>query len=207
MTLSVTFASLAGLVSACSDSTEELGPPAVAVRADDAAGGGTPPARPAVHEPLPRSKPVKVAVPALFIEAPVTGLRLDGQGRLGAPPLSKPMTAGWHQTGPSPGEAGTAVLVGHRDTLTGPALFLNLKALRRGDTVRITRADHRAAVFTVDEVNTYAKEAFPDRKVYGSTGRPELRLITCGGRFDKRHGYAANVIVFAHLTAVQKQAT
>ncbi|MFD9246154.1 class F sortase, partial [Streptomyces sp. NPDC059556] len=54
-------------------------------------------------------------------------------------------------------------------------------------------------------VKTYAKDRFPDDKVYGSTDRPELRLITCGGRFDKKTGYAANVIAFAHLTAVQKK--
>ncbi|MFB8400581.1 class F sortase [Streptomyces sp. NPDC055912] len=205
MTLSVTFASLAGLVSACSDSSEELGPPAVAARADDAAGGGAPRVPPAAHAPLARSRPVRIAVPALFVEAPLTSLGLDARGRLGAPPLDRPMTAGWHKAGPSPGEAGTAVLVGHRDTLTGPAVFLNLKALRRGDSVKITRADRSTAVFTVDEVNTYAKDAFPDDKVYGSTDRPELRLITCGGRFDRKTGYAANVIAFAHLTAVQKK--
>ncbi|MGW6413577.1 class F sortase [Streptomyces sp. NPDC055055] len=206
MTLSVTFASLTGMVSACS-SDEETGPPAaaVAVRADDAAGGGPRPAvLPAAHAPLARSRPVKVAIPALFVEAPLMPLRLDGRGRLGAPPLDKPMTAGWHQAGPSPGEKGTAVLVGHRDTLTGPAVFLSLKALRRGDTVKVTRADRTAAVFTVDEVSTYTKHAFPDRKVYGSTGRAELRLITCGGRFDRKQGYESNVIAFAHLTALQK---
>lgn len=152
-----------------------------------------------------RSRPVKVAIPAIFIEAPVTPLGLDERGRLGAPPLSTPMRAGWHRTGPSPGENGTAVLVGHRDTLTGPAIFLNLKALRRGDTVKITRADHGAAVFTVDEVNTYTKDKFPDKRVYGPTGRAELRLITCGGRFDSKKGYEANVIVFAHLTDTPKQ--
>ncbi|MFD9613247.1 class F sortase [Streptomyces sp. NPDC004288] len=206
MTLSVTFASLTGMVSACS-SDEEPGPPAAvgAVRADDAAGGGLPPAAPpATHAPLARSRPVKVSIPALFVEAPLIPLRLDSRGRLGAPPLDKPMTAGWHEAGPSPGEKGTAVLVGHRDTLTGPAVFLSLKALRRGDTVKVTRADRTAAVFTVDDVTTYAKNTFPDRKVYGSTGRAELRLITCGGRFDKKHGYDANVIAFAHLSALHR---
>ncbi|MFE7511295.1 class F sortase [Streptomyces sp. NPDC057540] len=205
MTLSVTFASLTGMVSACS-SDEESGPRtavAEAVRSDDAAGGGpSPAALPAAHAPLTRSRPVKVAIPALFVEAPLIPLRLDSRGRLGAPPLDQPMSAGWHQAGPSPGERGTAVLVGHRDTLTGPAVFLSLKALRRGDTVKVTRADRTAAVFTVDDVTTYAKDTFPDRKVYGPTGRAELRLITCGGRFDKKDGYDANVVAFAHLTAL-----
>ncbi|MCT4357042.1 class F sortase [Streptomyces sp. Je 1-79] len=219
MTLSVTFALLTGIVSACSGPSEETGPSVAAVRADDAAGGGTPPAQQArtqqathaplvrtTHAPLVRSRPVRVAVPAIFIEAPIEPLGLDKAGRLGAPPLSRPMAVGWHRRGPSPGEAGTAVLVGHRDTSTGPAIFLNLKSLHRGDTVKVTRADRRVAVFTVDEVKTYTKDKFPDDKVYGATGRPELRLMTCGGRFDKKSGYSANVVVFAHLTSMKKRA-
>ncbi|MFD9246153.1 sortase domain-bontaining protein, partial [Streptomyces sp. NPDC059556] len=118
--------------------------------------------------PLARSRPVRIAVPALFVEAPLTPLGLDARGRLGAPPLDRPMTAGWHKLGPSPGEAGTAVLVGHRDTLTGPAVFLNLKALRRGDSVKITRADRSTAVFTRGGGYTYAQDRLPGDKVYGS---------------------------------------
>ncbi|MFF9909214.1 class F sortase [Streptomyces sp. NPDC013457] len=201
----MTFALLTGIVSACSGPSEETGPVVAAVPADDAAGGGATPARPAAHAPQVRSRPVKVAVPAIFIEAAVTPLGLDKKGQLGAPSLSAPMTVGWHRHGPSPGDAGTAVLVGHRDTATGPAIFLNLKMLRRGDAVKVTRADRRVAVFTVDEVKTYTKDKFPNSKVYGHVGRPELRLITCGGRFDKKHGYSANVVVFAHLTSLKKQ--
>ncbi|MEU0136712.1 class F sortase [Streptomyces sp. NPDC006296] len=215
MTLSVTFSLVTGAVWACSDSSESAAP-VTAARGSDAAGGGAPPFRraphtpqekvPASHAPLVHSRPVKVAVPAIYIEAPVTGLTLDGKGRLGAPPLSRPKVVGWYHGGPSPGEAGTSLLVGHRDTATGPAIFLNLNALRRGDTVKVTRADRRTAVFTVDEVKTYTKDRFPDEKVYGATGRPELRLLTCGGRFDKKDGYSANVVVFAHLTSLGKKA-
>ncbi len=71
--------------------------------------------------------------------------------------------------------------------------------------VKVTRADRTTAVFTVDEVKKYAKDRFPDNKVYGAARRPELRLMTCGGNFDKKNGYAANVVVFAHLVSVRKQ--
>lgn len=204
MTLSVTFGLLGGILSACSGSSDEPGAATAAVRADDGAGGGAPPApaqQTAPAPPLVRSPPISVAVPVIFIEARIRPLGLDPQGRLGAPPLTTPMIVGWHRRGPAPGELGTAVLVGHRDTLTGPAIFLNLKALRRGDAVKVTRADHQVAVFSVDEVKTYAKDTFPSNEVYGPRGRAELRLITCGGRFDKKSGYSANVVVFAHLTS------
>lgn len=72
--------------------------------------------------------------------------------------------------------------------------------------MRVSRADRRTAVFAVDEVKTYTKDDFPDDKVYGTTNRPELRLMTCGGRFNKKSGYSANVVVFAHLTSLKKQA-
>ncbi|TXS28466.1 MULTISPECIES: class F sortase [unclassified Streptomyces] len=215
MTLCVTFSLVTGVVWASSDSPEDASS-VTAARGNDAAGGGAPPFRraphtpqkavPASHAPLVHSRPVKVSIPAIFIEAPVTGLALDKKGRLGAPPLSKPKLVGWYGKGPSPGEAGTSLLVGHRDTATGPAIFLNLNALRKGDTVKVARADKRTAVFTVDEVKTYTKDKFPDDKVYGPTGRPELRLLTCGGRFDKKNGYSANVVVFAHLTSLKKKA-
>ncbi|MFJ7416542.1 class F sortase [Streptomyces sp. NPDC098077] len=215
MTLCVTFSLVAGIVCVSSDSSEDT-QTATAAHGGDAAGGGREPFQraphkpekhvPASHAPLVPSRPLKVAIPAIFIEAAVTGLGLDTKGRLEAPPLSKPKLTGWYEKGASPGENGTALIVGHRDTKTGPAIFLNLNALRRGDRVNVARADRRTAVFTVDAVKTYTKDKFPDDKVYGDTGRPELRLLTCGGRFDEKAGYSANVVVFAHLTSLKKAA-
>nr|WP_251015714.1 class F sortase [Streptomyces sp. ISL-99] len=158
----------------------------------------------ATHPPLPASTPLSVAVPAITIESPITGLGLDPQGHLSAPPVDNPRLVGWYRDGPTPGEAGTSLLVGHRDTRTGPAIFLNLNALVPGDVVHVVREDRRTAVFTVDAVRTYKKEAFPDAEVYGAkAGRAELRILTCGGSFDKKTGYASNVVVFAHLTDVK----
>ncbi|WP_432060436.1 class F sortase [Streptomyces sp. S1] len=155
--------------------------------------------------PLPRSRPTTVAVPAITIEAPVIDLGLDAKGQLAAPPVDDPRVVGWYAKGPTPGERGTAVVVGHRDTRTGPAVFLNLGVLNPGNTVRIARADGKVAVFTVDRVKTYAKDDFPDKEVYGATGRPELRLLTCGGAFDRKTGYEANIVVFAHLTDIAQK--
>ncbi|ALO07307.1 Putative secreted protein [Streptomyces venezuelae] len=165
----------------------------------------TPPPRPAPPPaPLARSRPTALAVPAITIEAPVTDLGIDAAGRLDTPPVDNPRVVGWYAKGVTPGERGTAVVVGHRDTRSGPAVFLNLDSLSAGNTVRVARADGKVAVFTVDRVRTYAKADFPDKEVYGSKGRPELRLLTCGGAFDKGKGYEANIVVFAHLTDVDR---
>ncbi|OON81895.1 class F sortase [Streptomyces tsukubensis] len=189
LTLSVTCALVTGVVRACDD---PRGTPAAATTG-----------RPGVP-PLPRATPTEVSLPGIMVEAPVMELAVRRSGDLETPPLSRPKLVGWYGGGPSPGEKGMSVLVGHRDTRTGPAVFLNLNALRPGAFVDVTRSDRRTAVFTVDAVHTYGKKEFPDDKVYGTTGRPELRLLTCGGTFSHKTGYSANVVVFAHLTAVEK---
>ncbi|MGW3913916.1 class F sortase [Streptomyces sp. NPDC005070] len=152
--------------------------------------------------PLPRSRAASLRIPSLGVDAPVIGLRLDRERRLTAPPVDDPKPVGWYTNGPSPGERGTALVVGHRDTRTGPAVFAPLERVRPGARVEARRVDGRTAVYTVDAVRTYAKAHFPDQEVYGDRGRPELRLITCGGAYDRKAGYAANVIAFAHLTQI-----
>jgi hypothetical protein len=165
------------------------------------------PARPAPPPaPLPRSRAASLRIPSLGLDAPVVGLRLDRERRLTTPPMDEPELVGWYTDGPSPGERGTALVVGHRDTRTGPAVFAPLERIRPGARVEALRVDGRTAVYTVDAVRTYAKAHFPDQEVYGDRGRPELRLITCGGAYDRNAGYAANVIAFAHLTAIRGRA-
>ncbi|WP_251092736.1 class F sortase [Streptomyces sp. Caat 7-52] len=160
-----------------------------------------PPAPP--PRPLPRSRPMSFRVPSLGIDAPVTPLRLDASRQLETPPVDRPKLVGWYEGGPTPGEAGTAIAVGHRDTRTGPAVFAGLAQAKPGKTVEVRRVDGRTAVYSVDRVKVFDKAGFPDEEVYGSTGRPELRVITCGGLFSRRTGYTSNVVVFAHLTATK----
>ncbi|KOG43487.1 hypothetical protein AQJ84_36375 [Streptomyces resistomycificus] len=165
------------------------------------------PPAPAPHRspaPLPRSRATRITVPYLGIDAPVTDLRLDRERRLPAPPDDDPNLAGWYADGPTPGEQGTAVAVGHLDTDSGPAVFAGLTQLRPGRLVEVRRADGRTAVYTVDAVRKYEKARFPSREVYGPRGRPELRLITCGGTYDRRTGYSGNVVAYAHLTGIRE---
>ncbi|UUU37278.1 class F sortase [Streptomyces sp. CA-210063] len=163
----------------------------------------TKPKRPAQPRTLPPSRAKTLTIRYLGIKAPVMDLRLDSDGRLPAPPDDKPKLVGWYSEGPAPGGPGTAVVVGHRDTRTGPAVFAALEMIKPGRIVEVRRDDGRTAVYTVDAVRTYEKARFPNKEVYGRRGRPELRLITCGGTYDRRKGYASNVVVFAHLTATR----
>jgi hypothetical protein len=153
--------------------------------------------------PLPRSPATTLRVPSLGVDAPVIAVRVGSDRQLETPPLDKPKLVGWYQDGPSPGETGTAVAVGHRDTRTGPAVFAALAQLHPGSRIEARRADGRTAVYTVDRVRIFDKNRFPDKEVYGPSSRPELRVLTCGGLFTRRTGYSSNVVVFAHLTATR----
>jgi hypothetical protein len=154
--------------------------------------------------PLPRSTPLTLAIPSVRLSAPLLGLGMDGKGAAELPPFSLPRTAGWLRDSASPGEAGTAVVVGHVDTTSGPAVFWNLAAVRPGAEVDVTRLDGRTAVFTVDRLGEYPKTGFPAAQVYGPSSGAQLRVVTCGGAFDRaRHEYTGNVVLFAHLSGVR----
>ncbi|QIJ62457.1 class F sortase [Streptomyces sp. JB150] len=161
-------------------------------------------ADPAAERPaapaLPPSPPDRVRIPAIRVNAPLTGLGLTRTGSLDVPPADKPNLAGWYEAGTTPGERGTAIVAGHVDNADGPAVFYGLGALKRGDTIEIDRRDGSVAVFTVDAVEVYQAADFPDEKVYGPARRPELRVITCGGGYSRATGYQGNVVVFARLT-------
>ncbi|MGW5396655.1 class F sortase [Streptomyces sp. NPDC003952] len=155
---------------------------------------------PGAIAPLPGSPPTRIRIPSIRVDAPLTGLGLQADGSLEVPPPARRDLAGWYREGTTPGATGTAVVAGHVDDASGPAVFYHLGALRRGALIEIARADGRTAVFTVHAVEVYDAKAFPDSLVYGSSPRSELRVITCGGGFSKRTGYQGNVVVFAHLT-------
>lgn len=168
------------------------------------AGSGKDAARPRV-EPMPAATPVRVRIPSVRIDAPLTGLGLTEDGSLDVPPPAKANVAGWYEDGVPPGAVGTALIVGHVDNEAGPAVFYPLGALKKGQAIDVDRADGRTAVFTVDAVEVYDDENFPDEKVYGPSDRPELRVLTCGGGYDRdAGGYQGNVVVFAHLTAAER---
>ncbi|MEU6824775.1 class F sortase [Streptomyces atriruber] len=164
---------------------------------------GTDPRSDSGPTPLPPSPPDRVRIPAIGVDTPLMGLRLTRQGSLDVPPPERKNLAGWYEAGTTPGERGTAIVAGHVDNKDGPAVFYELGALEKGRTIEVERRDGSVAVFTVHANEVYDAKDFPDEKVYGAASRPELRVITCGGKYSKQTGYQGNVVVFAHLTAVR----
>lgn len=164
--------------------------------------GGTPtpvvaPTPEAPH--LSRSTPIRLQIPAIGVDTELMELGLLPDGTLEVPPEGFP--AGWYNGGPTPGELGPAIIAGHVDW-AGPAVFYNLHNLQPNDRVTVTRMDGSAAVFSVNLVQEFPKDAFPTALVYGDIGTAGLRLITCGGEFNRQTGhYLDNIIVFATFVA------
>ena len=150
--------------------------------------------------PMSRSTPVRVQIPAIGVDSGLMDLGLRSDGAMQTPPTGFP--AGWYTGGPTPGQLGPAVVVGHVDWARHPGVFYNLREVKTGDQVIVARTDARKVVFRVSRVEEFAKDAFPTHAVYGNVDHAALRLITCGGSFDQQAAsYRDNIVAFADLVA------
>ncbi|MFC4052997.1 class F sortase [Actinomadura syzygii] len=149
---------------------------------------------------LPPSVPVRLDVPRIGVRTPLMTLAQNADRTVETPPLSRAQDAGWYRLGAAPGSRGAAVIIGHVDTTRGPAVFHRLGELRPGDQATVLRSDGRTVMFEFDSIERIDKNRFPTGRVYGDPGYAAIRLITCGGRFDRGTGhYTDNVIAYGHL--------
>lgn len=145
------------------------------------------------------AQPVAIRIPRSGVSSLLVHLHTDAAGVL-VPPGS-PDVAGWYADGPAPGSRGPAVIAGHVDSRDGPGVFFTLSTLAPGDRIEVERRDGSMVAFRVVGTQTVPKDRFPRDAVYGPTPVSELRLITCGGRFDRSAGrYPSNVVVRAYQT-------
>jgi hypothetical protein len=141
---------------------------------------------------------VRLSIPAVRVDTPLQSLGLAPDHTIEVPTDFD--VAGWYAAGPRPGQAGPAVILGHVDSVIGPAVFYRLAGIAPGTPVIVRRADGSTVDFRVTTVQHVPKTLFPTEEVYGASLAPSLRLITCGGRFNRtRHSYDDNVIVYAEL--------
>ncbi|MEM9336484.1 MAG: class F sortase [Patescibacteria group bacterium] len=150
-------------------------------------------------ELLPESAPVILSIPKLNLEAPFTApLGLETNGEVEVPDGYEEV--GWYQYSPTPGELGPSIILGHVDSVDGPAIFWSLGELEPGDTVDIEREDGSVATFEITELARYEQAGFPTQLVYGDIDHAGLRLITCSGTFDKgEQRYSHNLVVYGRL--------
>jgi Sortase domain len=160
------------------------------------------------HAPLRRSLPVSVDIPAIGVHSKLLHLGVNRDGTIRVPPLNaRADEAAWYKYSATPGQRGVSVIEGHVDSYLGAAVFFRLGALRPGDSIDVRLANGITAVFRVTGVRRYVKTRFPARTIYGATGFPALRLITCGGTFDyATRSYLSSTVVFASLTSARQAA-
>jgi hypothetical protein len=162
---------------------------------------GPPPAAPVqvLSTPaLAAAPPVRIRIPAIGVDSALIALGLAADGTLQVPVDGS--VAGWFTGSPTPGEHGPSVIAAHVDWNHAPGVFFRLRDLEPGAEVAVDRADGTTARFEVLEVEQYPKDAFPTERVYGDIDHAGLRLITCGGSFDRAaRSYRDNVVVYAGL--------
>jgi hypothetical protein len=148
---------------------------------------------------LPASAPTRIEIPSIGVSSSrFVDLGIAADGTISVPGSADEV--GFYTGGPTPGQLGPAVLAAHVDSTHGPGVFYRLRAVKAGDIVRVGRADGSTTTFRVDKVASYPKDRFPTNEVYrGDFTRPEIRLVTCGGPFDRVKHYLDNVVVFGHL--------
>lgn len=156
-------------------------------------------------ETLAASTPTSVSVPSIKAESSLISLGQKPDGELEVPSLQTPMQAAWYDKSPTPGSLGPSVILGHVNGSGKPGIFYRLKDVKAGEQILVNREDGQTAVFTVANIDTVPKAAFPAEQVYADTPDSQLRLITCGGVFDPAaKSYEANIVVYANLTEVRK---
>ena len=153
----------------------------------------------ATPSPTPTpAPPHELSIPALGITAPVEHVGLEPDGRMASP--ANPDNVAWYELGSRPGTLGNAVIAGHLDSETGPAVFYKVDTLMPGDRITVTDADDRQHTYTVQSKQTYATAEFPMDEVFGPTSVPHLNLITCGGLFDNQtKEYSHRTVIYATL--------
>jgi len=148
-----------------------------------------------ITHPIPY--PSRIVIPIIELDAPIVSVGLDEDGELGMVYYGK---AAWYAVGPAPGEPGPAVIFGHVDTTKRPDVFYRLNDLRRGAEIMIYGTDGDMAVFVVDSVEKQLKVSLPQERIWDYTPHSVIRLITCGGEYDRSTGhYLSNIIVYGHL--------
>lgn len=147
---------------------------------------------------LRRSEPTRIRIPSIEVDSTFVALGLDQDRRLETP--TDPDQVGWFTDAASPGVPGVAVVAGHVTWNREPTVFHRLGRLERGARIEIDRADGSVVIFAATRRDTFPQQDFPTGAVYRRTERPELVLITCGGRYDSDdHAYDSNVVVWAEL--------
>ncbi len=146
----------------------------------------------------PLAAPIGLRIEELGVDAPIDPYGVDqSTGQMDVP--DNVTDVGWYKFGPSPGEAGSAVLAAHVDLAgSGPGVFFDLDTLEEGDRVVVVYEDGTESAFRVIARAAYDKDELPLDVIFSREGPSVLTLVTCGGGFNRNIArYDSNVVVYA----------
>lgn len=126
--------------------------------------------------------PATIEIPAINVKTTVEQVGTLKDGRMDVP--KNPDNVGWYEPGTLPGAPGNAVLAGHVDDLTSPAVFYDLHKLKNGDKIIVTDTDGQTLTFEVYDQKTFPRLDAPIEDIFGFSFASTLNLITCSGDYD-----------------------
>lgn len=149
-------------------------------------------------KPVGYGAPVELRIPRLGVKAKIEKTTVDRKGQLTAP--KDPDRVGWYRNGTVPGKRGNAVIGGHVDWYDGPAVFAQLRRLRKGDVVEVKNDHGKILKFRVTGTGVYYNGHTPVAQITGPTRGFNLNLYTCTGQFDRsQRNYSHRVVVYTEL--------
>jgi len=142
--------------------------------------------------------PNRLHIPSIKLDAPVVPVGILDNGQMDVPQSSD--IVGILAPSIMPGEPGTAIMSGHVDSKTGPAIFYPLKKLKPGDPVLISNEDGQYLVFQVTSIESYITSEAPLDKIFDDTDQSLLNLITCTGKYNRKLGtHEKRLVVYTRL--------
>lgn len=152
------------------------------------------------QESIKGMEPAQIEVPSIGVKAKIEATGILDNGEMGVP--EDVDQVGWFEPGFKAGAKGHAVLAGHVDSLTGPAVFYELKDVKVGETVILTDADGREMVFEVKNLTSYETDEAPIEEIFGNSDKRMINLITCTGDFNRDIGsHEERLVVTAELVS------
>ncbi|TGB01650.1 class F sortase [Halobacillus salinus] len=142
--------------------------------------------------------PTRIRIPSIDVDAKIESVGVLDNGEMGVP--EDPLKAGWFEPGTQPGNRGNAVIAGHVDSKTGPAVFYHLDQMKKGDEFTVTGKDGKEKTYVVQKLESYPQYNSPIEKIFGSTNEKRLNLITCTGEFIRdKGGHQDRLVVYSTL--------
>ncbi|GGH14535.1 hypothetical protein GCM10008013_08230 [Paenibacillus segetis] len=143
--------------------------------------------------------PTQLVIPAIHVSAKIVPIGLLKDGQMAVP--KDTTLVGILQPGILAGGKGNIILDGHVDSYTGPAIFFNLKKLKRGDAVIVrNNKTGRQLTYTVESVEIYNTFEAPEDRIFGETDDSRLNLITCTGKYSrKKQEHEKRLVVYTKL--------